>query len=185
MKLGIILTMAIEHMKQYQFKPGENGNGNSGRKKGGFNKPNMPALPPIHVDDMPYALPKLKRADDCAKYYTRIAPKVLTYMFKRMNMFFVYAEKGYPDPLGKAIFDILGKEIVKDVRLLAGEQKKAGDKEMSKTDTKQVKKFRKSLVNMQKTLVEDVEPLEDEEPKGEYSADVDVFNNLESLDSDF
>lgn len=154
-------------LEQYTRRPGDPGLPGAGRPVG--SKTKLPALPPIHVDSMPFQVKALKRGETAAEYWERQSPKVLTYLFKRFNMHIAYQENGINDPFGAQVFKLLGKELVKDVRTKA--KKNASDNMNIPNEGRDVKKFRQQLVQMEQSLVTDADVIEvDDVQDGEYSA---------------
>ncbi len=172
-----------EDLKQYIRKPGDPGLPGAGRPKG--SKTMLPILPKIHVDSMPFQVKALKRGETAAEYYQRQSPKVLSYLFKRFNMFIAYQEHGVSDPFGAQVFKLLGKELVKDIRTKA--KKNAADSMNIPNEGREVKKFRQQLVQMEQSLVTEADVIDaDEVEDGEYSATTELKDlGVSGLEDEF
>lgn len=144
----------------------------AGRPVGSKNK--LPVLPPIHIDNMPFRVLKHKRGESTVDYWERQSPKTLMYLFRRMDAFIVYSEKGYFDPVGQEIFKLLSRELVKDVRAKSKKRSEAGPVS-DVSEGRRVKEFRQELTKMQETLTEDAEIIND------GTEDVGLFDNTEGM----
>lgn len=151
-----------EEFKEYTRHEGDEALPGAGRPRGSKNK--VAPLPKIHVDGLPYPVVAVKRGETPESYWNRQAPKTLMYMFKRLDAYIVYQEQGIADPFGAAVFKLLGKELVKEVRVRAVKTR-ADALNTDPNEGATVKKFRKSLVKMRESLapdaeIIDVEPIE-------------------------
>jgi hypothetical protein len=81
-------------------------------------------LPPIEVAEKPFKVANLKKRDDVITYWERQSPELLQYLFNRANMYLVYSQNGYEDPLGEFCFELLAKQLVKDVQKDAQRKRK-------------------------------------------------------------
>lgn len=165
------------------IKPGDPAHPGAGRPKG--SKTRLPALPPIHVDKLPFPIVKLKQRETAHDYWNRQAPKTLLYLVKRFNAFLMYQEQGINDPLGAQIFKLLGKELVKDIRTKA-EKKRENSTTSRPGEGKTIKEYRKSLVKMRESLVDDAEIIDEELPSdGEYTPVEEVTDLLGGIEDEF
>jgi len=149
-------------------KPGDPALPGAGRPEGAPNKNVI--LPPIHVDKMPFKVGGLRKGMSAAEFWDMQSPRVLSYLFKRFNMYLVYEAKGIYDPVGAKIFNLLGKPLMKEI---VRQSKKAEDCEPPglQDDGKEIKAFKKSLLTIHKSLSTTAEPFEENSTEGEYTPD--------------
>ena len=152
----------------------------AGRPPGSKTKVN---LPPIHVDGMPYRVANIKKGETVQEYWNSQSPKILKYMMKRMASFIVYQEAGQPDPFGAEVFKILSKELVKEVRTKAVELRKAATN--SKDEGKNIKAYRKKLIDLKDSLSTDVSFTEVPEETGNYNVLDSDFSPLSEQEDEF
>ena len=150
-----------EHLEEFKFKKGDPAPEGAGRPAGARNRP--VSLPPIHVDGLPYPLVKIKRGESGPEYWNRQSTKVLNYMFKRMNAFIIYQERGLPDPLGAEIFKMLGKEIVKGIGNTARKDKNAGAGTGIGDNISGIKEYRKELGKLKASYVSEGEIINEDD----------------------
>ena len=157
-----------------------------GRHRGELDK--LPALEPIHVNAMPYRVKKVKAQQTPAEYMEEQSPAVLQYMFKRMNAFMVYADKGIHDPLGYKIFKCLSSEIAKSAgqAMRTAQRKGEAGGLGNEQDGYAIKAYRKKLVSMKQSLSGQSESINSNAvEEGNYSVIEDDDPLLSDMEDEF
>lgn len=121
---------------------------NAGRKHGSRDR--LPQLPPVHFDGEKIKVYTKAQGESAVDYWDRQAPNVLHYIFRRLNNFIAYADKGIHDPLGHQIFNTVTKELIKSVNM--GSIAKHKVTPPVKAEGKGIKDFRNKLVDMQQSF---------------------------------
>ena len=127
----------------------------AGRKAGGHNEQPRDVLPPIELESLPFKVYTGRQS--LSKIHSYTAPRMLHYMFTRCNMFIVYADQGYNDPVGEMCFKLLGKEVVKHMIKDLGTPSPLDDASRQASEAEQARAWLNALKEQRAGIVDDAE----------------------------